>query len=136
MTLDTLLLTAGWMHFLLLPVSVAVPVLLDWRREFAHLSPLTRQVVWVHGIYVSATVIAFGVFTLVGRESMLAREPLGLALAAFIALFWGARLGIQVFSYPKETWPRGWHVVVARHGLTALFAYWTAVYALVAFRRA
>jgi len=132
--MNLMLIVAGLLHFTLVPVSLAVPVVLGWRREFAPLSPFTRRIVWVHGGYITATVIALGVLTLVGRGEILAGAPLGRAFAAFVALFWGARLVIQLFFYPKEEWPKGRWVVWGRRALTLLFACWAGAYGLVALK--
>ena len=47
--LETLLLLAGVCHFGILLASAMVPGVLNWRRELAPLSPLSRHVIWTHG---------------------------------------------------------------------------------------
>jgi hypothetical protein len=132
MTIDLMLLVAGLLHFALVPVSLSVPRVLRWKEEFARLSPLTRAVVWVHGAFLTGTIVAFGVLSIVGREEMAAGRGLGPALALFIGLFWLARLGVQLFGYRPGDWPRGAIYGIGRHALTALFATWAAVYLLAA----
>ena len=128
MTLETLLTLAGGFHFLLLPVSLAVPRVLDWRRELAVLSPLSRQVVWVHGGFVAGMIVAFGILTLAFAGSMAAGTEPGRTLAGLMAVFWGARLTVQLAYYDPKHWPAGWWVMPGRYALTALFAFWTATY--------
>lgn len=123
---DTLLILAGLLHFALLPVSFAVPFVLDWRRQFATLSPFNRRIVWVHGAFIVLVIIGFGTLTLVERAAM---SP---GLAAFIGLFWLARLLTQLFYFEAREWPGGWWAVLGRHATTALFAFWAALYLGVA----
>jgi hypothetical protein len=123
-----LILIAGLLHFALLPVSAAVPRVLNLRRELGGLSPLARKMVWVHGAFIFGTILAFGVLTLAGRHEMTAGTGLGPPLAATIGLFWLARLMVQLFYYHPREWPRGAWIALGRHGLTALFAFWSIVY--------
>ena len=131
-TPELLLTLAGLFHFALLPVSLSVPKVLDWKRELALLSPLTRQIVWVHGAFIFALIAAFGVLTLIGREAMVAGTGLGPALAATIGLFWLARVGVQLLVFHPKHWPKGVWVTLGRHALTALFTFWAMVYLIVA----
>ena len=56
--LTTLLCIGGLMHFGILIASALVPRVLDWRSELRKLNPLTRQLVWVHGVFIVLTIIA------------------------------------------------------------------------------
>lgn len=128
MTLETLLLLAGLFHFALLPASLSVPKALGWREELAKLSPLSRQVVWVHGAYIAGLIVAFGAMTLFAAGRMArGEEPM---LAGLIAFFWLGRLAIQLACFHPKHWPRTWWAVAGRYGLTALFTYWSVVYLL------
>lgn len=120
--IDLLFILAGALHFALLPVSFAVPVVLDWKRELARLSPFNRRIVWVHGAFIVLTIVGFGALTLAQRASM------GAGLAAFIGVFWLARLCIQLFYFDPGEWPKGWISVVGRHATSALFAFWAMLY--------
>lgn len=130
MTIDlhTLVLLAGALHFALLPVSLAVPRVMDWRRELAALSPLSRQIVWVHGAFIAGLIVAFGGLTLRHAGGMAGGTEPGRTLAGLMAAFWGARLAVQLAYYHPKHWPARWWVMPGRYALTTLFAYWTAVY--------
>jgi len=120
--IDSLVLLAGLLHFALLPVSFSVPLVLDWKRELAPLSAFNRRIVWVHGAFIVLVIVGFGALTLVERASM---SP---GLAAFIGLFWLARLGVQLFYYKPSEWPPGPLSVAGRLATSALFAFWSALY--------
>lgn len=127
--LEFFLIVAGLLHFALLPVSLAVPKVLRWREELSLVSPLTRKVIWVHGAFIVALIISFGALTLAQRTRMPAE------LAGLIGGFWLARLLVQLFYYEPALWPKTWWARLGRHALTALFAFWTAVYLWAALER-
>lgn len=129
MTLESLLLVAGILHFALLPVSLSVPRVLDWKRQLSLLTPLCRQVIWVHGVFVAGMIVTFGALTLILAPRIAAgREPV---LAAIMAGFWLARLAIQLVYLNPRHWPKAWWSMPGRYALTALFTFWAAVYAIV-----
>jgi len=126
----TLLIVAGLLHLALLPISLSVPRVLDLRGELARLSPIVRKMVWVHGAYISGMIVAFGVITLVEARALAEGEmPI---LAALMAAFWLGRLGVQLFYFTTEHWPKGRLFELGRYAMTAMFAYWAAVYSFVA----
>lgn len=126
MTLETLILLAAFLHFALLPVSLAVPRIFDWKKEMAGLSPMTRKIIWVHGAFISGIIVAFGILTFLEAGPLAAGERP--ALAALMGIFWLARLVVQFLYYKPKEWPKGGIYLAGRYGLTALFTFWSAVY--------
>jgi hypothetical protein len=125
-----LMIAAGLLHLGLLVVSLSVPRALDLRGEFARLSPIVRKMVWVHGAYISGMIAAFGAITLLEARALAAGEmPI---LAALMAAFWLGRLGVQLFYFTPEHWPKGRLFAAGRSVMTAMFAYWSAVYSAAA----
>ncbi len=131
-TLALALLAAGALHFALLPVSLSVPIVLDWKSQLAALTPFNRRIVWVHGAFIVLTIVGFGILTIMGRHAMVAGDTTARSLAAFIGVFWLARLLVQLFYYDPTDWPKGTWAVVGRHATTLLFAGWSALYLWVA----
>jgi hypothetical protein len=126
MTLEFLVLMAGIFHFVLLPVSLSVPRVLDWKRELAGLTPLTRQIVWVHGAFIFGLIAAFGGLSIAMAGPLAGGSAQ--ALAGLIGWFWFARLVVQLAYYDPRHWPKGLWVMAGRFALTALIAYWSGVY--------
>lgn len=121
-----LVLLAGILHFALLPASVSVPRVLRWKEQLSMLTPLCRQVIWVHGVFVAAMIASFGVMTIAWSDRIAAgREPL---LTALMGGFWLLRLIFQLAYFDPRHWPRGGWVMPARYALTALFTFWATVY--------
>jgi hypothetical protein len=70
--------------------------------EFATLSPLARDIARAHHAYIVGVLAAFGLLCLVFPRALL-DGALGAYLSAGLALFWGARLWLQLFRYDAET---------------------------------
>lgn len=129
-----ILLAAGLGHFLVLAASFQVPARLGWKEELARLRPLNRKLMWTYGGFTVMTIVAFGVMTLLLRDEMLRGDKAAVALAAFIGVYWAARIGVDLFYFEHGDWPKGRQFVVGHALLLLLFAFLTATYAVVAVR--
>ena len=124
---------AGIGHFCILIASVQVPARLGWREDFRQLTPFNRKLVWVYAAYTLFTIVAFGVLTLLLHDELLRGDRAAAALAAFIAIYWTARLLIDLFLFDHRDWPAGPQFLIGHILLAALFAalagtYWAAVF--------
>jgi hypothetical protein len=92
--------------------------------EFARLSPIARDIARAHHAYLVGVLVAAGLLCL-AFPGPLTSTPLGAFLSGSLALFWGARLWLQLFRYDPETRRR--HRVAdlvftaAAAGLTGVF---------------
>lgn len=136
MDLESCIRLGGAMHFGILIASALVPRVLDWKVSLARLDRLSRQLVWVHGAFIVLTIAALGIVATFYAAELSGGDRLARAVCGFIAVFWGARLGVQFFVFdarPKLT------TAILRagyHGLTIVFAYLTVVFAYAAVRSA
>ena len=129
--LSQLIFAAGLTQASILVASVQVPSALRWREELRPLPRLHRQMHWVYSGYVVLSIVAFAAISLLNARELAAGSALARAMCAYIAVFWGIRLGLQaVFDLrPYLTTP------VKRAGaavLTVLFALLTLVYGVAA----
>jgi hypothetical protein len=131
--LKTLLLIGGALHFGILIASALVPQVLDWRNELRKLPPLLAQLVWVHGAFIVLTIIGLGTLLLLNAAELASGTPLARCVCGFIAVFWGARLAVQFFYFAPQEYLRTLTLKIGYHGLTAVFAYLTIVFAWSAF---
>ena len=129
--LTWLLRLAGVGQVALALASLAIPRVLGWREEAARLQPLMRQVFWTYAAYIWSFNMSFGLLSALAPHWLLAPTPLSRAVCGFIALYWGARVAIQLFSFRRYA-PAGRRYRLAEAGLLALFAYLTAVFAAAA----
>src|SRR5260370_2937081 len=97
--IETLLLLAGLCHFGILIGSAMVPGVLNWRRELAALSPLSRHLIWTHGAFIVLVIIAFGTLTITNAPALAAGSRLARSGCATISFFWLAPVSLQFFLF-------------------------------------
>jgi hypothetical protein len=129
--LSQAIFAAGLAQASILVASAQVPSALRWREELRPLPRLHRQMHWVYSGYVVLSIVAFAAISLTNARELAEGGALARAVCAYIAVFWGIRLGLQaVFDLrPYLTTP------VKRAGaavLTLLFAVLTLVYGFAA----
>lgn len=123
---------AGLLHFGVLAASACVPHVLDWRGDLATVHPLTRRMIWVHGAFVVFAIIAFGWIATFRAGDLAAGGPLARTVCGVIAIFWGARLGLQYGVLDPGVLLDRALLRVGYHALTLTFAYFTAVFSWAA----
>jgi hypothetical protein len=132
-TLQILLLIAGLLHFTILIAGALVPRVLDWRANLALLHPFLRTLFWVYGVFIVLVITGFGTLTLLNAGAMAAGQPVARSLAAFIALFWLARLAVQLFVFDCREFLTSPLLTLGYHSLTLAFIYLAFVYGWAAF---
>lgn len=128
MNLETLLTLAGLGHFGILIASFLVPKALDWKTHLAPLSPFLRSLFWVYGAFIVLTIAGMGTLTLLHGKAMAAGDPVARSLAAFIAIFWSARLGVQFFIFDATEFLTSRWRRIGYHVLTLAFIAQVSVY--------
>ena len=102
----------------------------NWRQEFAVVSLINRQMMYVHTFFIAFTVLLMGLLCLTSAAELVG-TPLGHKVALGCGLFWLARLLIQFFGYSVQLW-RGKRFETFVHVVfSALGTYLTAVFLLV-----
>lgn len=125
---QTLIFAGGVLHLGILIASGLTPSVLQWRTELAKLSPLSRHVIWVHGVFVTLTIIAFGLVSLFQSGALATGTPLARCVCGFIAIFWLIRLGIQFFLFDPRPYLTRLYLKLGYHGLTVCFTYFVFAY--------
>ena len=118
----------GAVHFAILLASAQVPRALDWRGQLALLSPFLRRLFWVYGGFIVLVIVGFGSLSLGSSGEMAAGTPLARALCGFIAIFWLARLGIQLWVFDARPYLTTWFYRWGYRALTLAFVYLTLAY--------
>lgn len=119
---DLALWAAGIGHFVILIASVQVPGKLEWKRDLAQLKPFNRKLLWVQSSFTVLTIIAFGTWTLVLHQEMLRGDRAAMGIAAFIGIYWTARILVDAFYFSHTDWPQGRQFVIGHILLTTLFS--------------
>jgi alginate O-acetyltransferase complex protein AlgI len=119
---------AGAGHFCILSASFQVPARLRWKEDLVKLSPFNRKLMWVYAETTLLTIIAFGILTLFLHDDILRGDRSALALTAFIAVFWTARILVDFTYFSHSDWPAGPQFVAGHFLLTALFSAMASTY--------
>ena len=119
---------AGTGHFVILIASFQVPSRLGWKEDLKQLTPFNRKLLWVQGGFTVITIIAFGTLTLTLHAELLGGDRSALGLAAFIGLYWIARILVDAFYFTHADWPKGRLFLVGHALLTGLFSFLAASY--------
>lgn len=110
-------------HFAILAASFQVPYRLRWREDLQQLIPFNRKLLWVQSGFTVLTIVAFGTMTLVLHEQLLRGDRAAMALAAFIGVYWTARVIVDAVYFSQADWPKGKQFVVGHALLTSLFCF-------------
>mgnify|MGYP003678803552 CR=1 FL=1 len=130
--LEILLYLAALAHFGILSASALAPKALNWKEHLRELPRLLRQLFWVYGIFIVLMIISFGTLTFLHVEAIIAGDAVARGLCAVIAIFWGLRLGVQLFVFDAKPFlTNGWYRL-GYHTLTVTFVFLTGVYTTAA----
>jgi hypothetical protein len=130
--LDRWVYFGGWLQLSLLAASAIVPFVFDWHGELARLSPFLRRLFWVYGAFIVIMIIGFGLLAIGHASALAGGSPLGRSVCAFMALFWLARFGVQLFVFDVTPYVRSPFLKAGYHVLTLIFFYLVVVFGAVA----
>ena len=128
MRIETHLQIAGVLLILLGVANVFVPRYFDWKRDMAAVPLFTRQVFWVHLIFLVLTLELFGLATLLCAGALVEPGPLSRAMLAGMATFWWVRLLFQFFVYKSELWRGNRLYTRVHYGISVLWVYLAGTY--------
>jgi len=83
---------AGVFHFITLALACVTPIPPDWEKSLAALPPIHRRFAIAQNISIGLTIAALGLFSIFFARELASGSPLGRAVSAATALFWGGRL--------------------------------------------
>jgi hypothetical protein len=119
----------GALMFFLAAIHGFLPRRFDWANELRRLSLLNRQIFLVHCSFIVLLLLLLGTLSLVYTPALMQPTLLAKLVLAGLTVFWGARLFTQLFVYDSRLW-RGSPINTVVHALfTAIWTYYTAVFA-------
>ena len=133
-SLELSLRCAGLLHFAVLLASALTPKALDWHSNLASLHPFMRRLFWVYGSFIVLVIVSFGTLTILFATRLASGDELGRALAAVIAIFWLARLGVQLFVFDARPFLTNGFYKTGYHALTLIFILFVIVFGTAALR--
>jgi hypothetical protein len=127
--METQLKIIGAMFVGLAFMHVFFPRRFKWKEELSVLSLLTRQIMYVHTLFIALIILLMGLLCLSSAGDLL-NTALGKRVLLGMAMFWGVRLMIQFVGYSSELW-KGKRFETAIHIIFSIaWTYFTAVFAI------
>ena len=111
----------GFLLVILALLHSAFEKYFNWRQEFAAVSLINRQMMYVHTFFVAFVVLLMGLLCLTSAPELIG-TALGRKVLLGFGVFWMARLLIQFFGYSRELW-RGKRFETGVHVIFSVF--WT-----------
>lgn len=128
--MDTHLRIVGSLLIMLALLHFYFPRYFDWKRDFAPVSTINRQMFYVHSFFIAFVVFLMGVLCLTSSEELIG-TVLGKRICLGIGLFWTARLFVQFFVYSSKLW-RGKRRETIVHVLFSVFwIYFSSVFIFI-----
>ena len=131
-TLEISLRFAAALHFAVLIASALTPGALDWKSNLATLHPFLRKLFWVYGGFIVLVIVSFGTLTMLFARQLVEGDGLSRGFAAMVAVFWLARLGVQLFVFDARPFLTNWFYKAGYHALTLVFIVFVLVFGWVA----
>ena len=124
----------GVIHFLILFASAMAPRVMNWNVHLEVLPRMVRQMFWVYGAFIVLVIVSFGALTLLNVPEIAAGSHIGRGLCAVIAIFWAARLTVQLFVFDVKPFLTNWFYRLGYHLLTVAFVMLVSIYSYAAFQ--
>ncbi len=99
----TLFWLAGGLLLLMAATNIPFRRRMPFGRDLASVTPIIRQICTVHHVYIGGVIAAQGTLCLLFARDLAAGGPLASFLNGAMAVFWGARLGVQLFYLDRAT---------------------------------
>ncbi len=94
-----LLWLAGLVQVAVASANLFLPAKLKYRENLSRVSPIIRQIFFVHSVYIVGVVLLFAAVTFGFAGELASGHGLGRFLAAAIAVFWLFRAPVQLLYY-------------------------------------
>ncbi|MEP6945860.1 MAG: hypothetical protein ABJA02_08080 [Acidobacteriota bacterium] len=94
---------AGLLQIGLALLHAFFPRRFGWKKELVSLSLLSRQIMYVHTLFVALTVFLIGLLCVTSAGDLVS-TTLGRRIALGLSIFWLTRLYIQFFGYSSLLW--------------------------------
>ncbi|CAN5668855.1 hypothetical protein BH09VER1_BH09VER1_01400 [soil metagenome] len=122
---------AGVSLLLLAGMHLFLPKRLGWPEDFAKVSPLNRQIFYVHCFFVCLVVVFMGLGCLVWPQTLMQPTLLGMLVCGGLAIFWIIRLFMQFFIYSDLHWKGKRFETVAHVCFSGLWSFYAALFSLL-----
>jgi hypothetical protein len=112
---------------------ITFPKQFNWKTEFASLSLISRQMMYVHTFFIGLTVLLMGVLCLISSVQLIETD-LGKKVCLGFGIFWAIRLFIQFFGYSSKLWKGKTFETVVHIVFSFLWVYLSYVFLIIALK--
>jgi hypothetical protein len=112
---------------------ITFPKQFNWKTEFASLSLINRQMMYVHTFFIGLTVLLMGVLCLISSVQLIETD-LGKKVCLGFGIFWAIRLFIQFFGYSSKLWKGKTFETVVHIVFSFLWVYLSYVFLIIALK--
>lgn len=93
----------GTLLILLALIHIAFPKYFKWKTELNSVSPINRQMLYVHAFFIAFVVFLMGLLCLTSSTELTA-TAFGKRISLGLGIFWTTRLFFQFFGYSSTLW--------------------------------
>ncbi|MDA0322436.1 MAG: hypothetical protein O2923_06930 [Verrucomicrobia bacterium] len=123
------LYAAAGVHFAIAGLNLGLKRIMNWQDDLRRMPLIIREVMQIHGWFISITLAIFGVLTIRFAPDMALGSDIVLRWLAFsIATFWGVRTVLQVVGYSSSHWRGKVRETILHIVLLIVFTTVTTVY--------
>lgn len=112
---------------------ITFPKQFNWKTEFASISLINRQMMYVHTFFIALSVLLMGVLCLTSSVQLIETD-LGKKICLGFGIFWAIRLFIQFFVYSSKLWKGKIFETIIHIVFSFLWVYLSYVFLAVAFK--
>jgi hypothetical protein len=109
-----------------------MPRVVEMRSHVARLPEFLRELFWTYYLFIGGCVAGFGSVTFFMAEELASGGAMARAVAAFLAVFWIARLAVAALVFKMEMYLTSMIFRIGYAAVNAVFVYFIIVYALAA----
>jgi hypothetical protein len=108
-------------------LHIALPAVLGWHRELAGVSPINREVSYVHCYFIGLACVLWGLLPLTAGRLLVQPGPVTRLVLIGAVTFWASRLVIQLAVFNRHARQSAAWLALSTAG-TILWLYLTAVW--------
>ena len=94
---------AGFLQICLALLHAFFPRRFGWKEELASLSLLSRQIMYIHTLFIALMIFLMGALCVTSANEIVS-TTLGRRISLGLGIFWTARLFTQFFGYSAQLW--------------------------------
>lgn len=118
---------SGFILIVLAFIHFVFPKYFNWKEDLKSLSLINRQMMKVHTFFIALVVLLMGLLCLFYATDLI-ESNFGKTISLGLAIFWSARLFVQLFVYSKELWKGKLFETIIHILFTSIWIYFSTLF--------